>query len=206
MTSGRVYGGKTAAERGAERREKLLDTGLELFGTIGYAATTIEALCADAGLNPRYFYEQFESREELLRAVYDRHVETVLATVIATIQGAPNDARGRLEAGLTAFVEATLADERAARINYFELVGVSRELEARRREVLRAYADLIAAETEVLRDVEGLRGAARDLRLAAMALVGATDGLIIDWLSGERREPLGDVVATLLDIFAPTDA
>jgi AcrR family transcriptional regulator len=205
MSSGRVYGGKTAEERTAERREKLLDAGLELFGTIGYSATTIEALCAAASLNPRYFYEQFESREELLRAVYDRHVESVLAKVLTTIDSAPTDARERLKTGLSAFVEATLVDERAARINYFELVGVSRELEASRREVLRLYADLIAAQTQILDSTASLRGAGRDLRLAAVALVGATDGLIIDWMSGERREPLEQIAATLLDIFAPTD-
>ena len=206
MSAGRVYGGRTAEQRTAERREKLLDAGLELFGTVGYGATTIEALCAAAGLNPRYFYEQFESREELLRAVYDRHVESVLATVVTTIGDAPTDARGRLQAGLTAFVQATLADERAARINYFELVGVSRALEARRREVLRSYADLIAAQTRNIDAVGEVRGAARDLRVAAVALVGATDGLIIDWISGERKDPLDHLVATLLDIFAPTDA
>jgi AcrR family transcriptional regulator len=204
MGAGRVYGGKTAEQRAAERREKLLDAGLELFGTIGYAATTIEGLCATAGLNPRYFYEQFDSRDELLRAVYDRHVEQVLAAVVATLKDAPADARTRLEAGLVAFVDATLADERAARINYFELVGVSRELEARRREVLRLYAELIAAEAEGLEGM-GRLGGGNDRRLAAVALVGATDGLIIDWISGDRKQPTKHLVTALLDIFAPTD-
>ena len=39
----RRYGGKTAPQRRAERRERLMDSGLELFGTQGFAATTIEA-------------------------------------------------------------------------------------------------------------------------------------------------------------------
>jgi AcrR family transcriptional regulator len=80
-TGERRYGGKTATERRDERRERLLDAGLELFGTDGFAAVTIEALCAEAGLNPRYFYEQFATREELLGAVYERHVVAVLQTV-----------------------------------------------------------------------------------------------------------------------------
>src|SRR6202012_4111263 len=136
----RRYGGKTASERRAQRREQLLDAGLELFGTGGYAATTIEALCARAGLNPRYFYEQFAGREQLLGAVYERHVEQVLTVVSAAIDRSGADPAARLRAGLTAFVEATLADERGARVNYFEMIGVSRELDALRRRVLSDYA------------------------------------------------------------------
>jgi AcrR family transcriptional regulator len=199
--TGRRYGGKTAGERREERRGQLLDAALELFGTVGYTATTIEALCAAAGLNPRYFYEQFETREQVLRAVYDRHVEQVLRTVLEVLERAGPEPRARLEVGLRAFIEATLADERGARVNYFELVGVSRELEAHRRHVLRTYAELIAGQLEQL-DGAPAGLVAGDRRLSAMALVGATDGLVIDWLSGDRREPPERIVETLLGIFA----
>jgi AcrR family transcriptional regulator len=199
-TSERRYGGKTATERRDERRERLLDAGLELFGTDGFAAVTIEALCAEAGLNPRYFYEQFATREELLGAVYERHVVAVLQTVQDAIAQSPADPTRRLRAGLSAFVTATLADERAARINYFEMVGVSAELEAQRRGVLRAYAELIAAQAADMDDLGPLgRG---DRRMTAVALTGATDGLITDWMSSEPRPPRQAIVYTLLQIFA----
>ncbi|HEX5194383.1 MAG TPA: TetR/AcrR family transcriptional regulator [Solirubrobacteraceae bacterium] len=193
----RRYGGRTAAERRAQRREQLLDAGLALFGTDGYAATTIEGLCARAGLNPRYFYEQFAGREQLLGAVYERHVEQVLAVVRRAIDGAGDDRAARLRAGLLAFVGATLDDERGARVNYFEMIGVSRELDALRRRVLGDYAELIASQSA------GALGADLDTRMAAVALVGATDGLIIDWLSGDRERPRETIVDTLLTIFGP---
>ncbi len=203
----RVYGGQTIAQRRAARRERLLDAGLELFGTVGFAATTIESICAQARLNPRYFYEQFQSREQLLGAVYGRHVETVLESVTTAVRAAPLQPRARLEQGLRAFIDGTLADERAARINYFEVVGVSRELEARRRQVLRAYADMIAAQATEM-DLPAF-AAGGDPRLPATALVSATDGLIIDLLSdagGSNRDRVAGrarIVTTLLDIFAP---
>jgi AcrR family transcriptional regulator len=198
-STGRRYGGKTAAERREQRREQLLDAGLELFGTHGYANVTIEALCAGAGLNPRYFYEQFENRETLLGAVYDRHVQAVLRTVQSAVAGAPDDPPARLARGLTAFVTATLADERAARINYAEMIGVSPALEAQRRAVLRAYAELIATQASEFGDLPPLTTG--DRRMTAVALVGATDGLIIDWLSSEPRPPQDRIVETLLAIF-----
>jgi len=197
----RRYGGKTTEERRGERREKLLDAGLELFGTVGYAATTIEMLCAATRLHPRYFYEEFRTRESLLLAVYDRHVATVLGAVLGALAAAPSDARARMEAGLAAFVDGALADERAARINYFEIVGVSPALEARRREVLRAYAELIADEISGLAPER--RPPGEDRHLTAVAFVSATDGLIIDWLTTPTRTDRARIIATLVDIFMP---
>jgi hypothetical protein len=80
------------------------------------------------------------------------------------------------------------------------MVGVSAGLEAQRRGVLRAYAELIAAQASELDDLGPLgRG---DRRMSAVALVGATDGLIIDWLTSDRRRPRQAIVYTLLQIFA----
>ena len=196
IESGRRYGGRTSEERRAHRRERLLDAALELFGTRGYADTTIEALCSASQLNPRYFYEHFTNREELLLATYDRHMEAVTDAVRAAVAGAPLDPIARLEAGLRAFVDAQLADERGAQINYFEIVGVSPLLERRRRDMLRFYAGFVEEQINAL--VEARRVPERDYRLTAVALVGATDGLLIDWLSTEPRPDREPVIRELL--------
>ena len=200
-TGERRYGGRTAEQRRADRRERLLDAGLELFATTGYASTTIEGLCAAASLNARYFYEQFRNREELLAAVYRRHVASVMAEVEAAIAGTADPAV-RLEAGLRAFVEATLADERGARVNYLEMVGVSPALEELRRNVDREYAELITREAARLPRI-GTRPRERR-REIAVALVGAVDGLILDWLSSDRSRPSSTIVDTLITVFGPT--
>src|SRR4029077_5184552 len=58
-TPQRAYGGVSAEDRIAARRAKLLDAGLELFGTRGYATTGVKDVCREAGLTDRYFYESF---------------------------------------------------------------------------------------------------------------------------------------------------
>jgi hypothetical protein len=123
-------------------------------------------------------------------------VEQVLTIVGVAIEQAGPDPAARLRAGLTAFVESTLADERGARVNYFEMIGVSRELDALRRRVLSDYAQLIATQAQ-----DGVVGV--QPRMAAVALVGATDGLIIDWLSGVRASSSRSIVDTLVAIFDP---
>ncbi len=198
MNSGRTYGGRTSEERRAERRTRLLDAARKLFGTRGYAATTIEAICAASRLNPRYFYEEFDGREALLQATYDRHMEVVTAAVLSAVERAPLDPRARLEAGLSAFVDAQLADEWGAQINYFEIVGVSPELERHRRDVLRFYAAFVEQQMSALAGAGRLPR--RDYALSAVALVGATDGLLIHWLSSDPRPPRDAVIAELVEI------
>ncbi len=195
----RRYGGKSAQERRAERRERLMDAGLRLFGTQGFSATTIEALCGAARLNPRYFYEGFATREALLGAVYERHVSTVARTVRDALAAAPEEPVARLEIGVRAFLDGTLADPRAARINYFEVVGVSAELEQLRRGALRGYADLIARELSALAGRDSI--AMTDPRAVAVAFVGAVDGLVIDALTGGRGYDREAIVSALRDLF-----
>jgi AcrR family transcriptional regulator len=194
----RRYGGKTHDERRAERRSRLLDAGLELFGTRGFTQTTIEMICSHARLNPRYFYQEYASREELLGAVYDRHIQAVTEAVTTAIEQAPLDPLARLHTGLRTFLDKVLADPRGARINYFEMVGVSPQLEDKRRSILRAYADLVARQiTEVSRATPI---PVRDHRLAAVAMVGATDGLIIDSLSNHKGNNRNKIITTLLEL------
>src|SRR3954453_2890192 len=72
MSSGRVYAGRTAEERALERREALLDAGLELFGTRPFTGVSVSAVIQLAKVTRRGFYEQFKDRVDLLRAVDER--------------------------------------------------------------------------------------------------------------------------------------
>ena len=46
----RPYGGVSAQERMTERRERLLEAGLEEFGTRGFGQTGVKDICRQAGL------------------------------------------------------------------------------------------------------------------------------------------------------------
>src|SRR6516162_11210681 len=77
VETSRTYRGITPSARQADRRERLMEAGLELFGTLGYARTSVRAVSAAASLNSRYFYESYRSREDLLYAVYQRIVTDI---------------------------------------------------------------------------------------------------------------------------------
>src|SRR5882762_7144679 len=111
--STRVYGGVSAGQRRDERRQRLIDAGLELFGTRGVAAVGTVDICAEAKLIKRYFYESFSSIDQLAAAVFEQITARLVEQVVpAIVAGGGQDPRP----ALTAYVRGSLADPRVARL------------------------------------------------------------------------------------------
>ena len=205
---GRRYGGRSAEERREARRSALIDAGYELYGTLGYQNVTIDRACRQARLTARNFYEEFGGREALLRAVYDRTIGQALDAVLTALAETDTDTgtevRDRAEAGIGAFVHAMLDDPRAARVVCLEVVGVSEDLERHRRQVLRAFADLVADEAHRLGTGRVPQG--QDPTPAALALVGGVNELIVDWLHSDDHLALDALVDVMVDLFVSASA
>ena len=194
----RRYRGITASERRAQRRERLLQAGLQLFGTQGYANTSIRAVCVAASMNSRYFYESFSSREDLLYSVYERIVtEIVSATTEAsskadTIEG---QARAGVRAGWTILTD----DRRKARIIALEVVGVSDRLERLRRDTRHALADLTA------RNAQSIAGGGMRFRLdpvlTTRSLIGGVVEVLVDWINGDLDASADEIVEHFTKLF-----
>lgn len=193
-TGQRRYGGQSAEERRAERHRRLLDAGLETFGTIGYSPSSIEQLCADAKVATRSFYEEFASKEALLIELHDdvnrRAFEAVAAWLSETD---PTDVEGRVRGGLRAYLDVMTRDPRWARVAFVEMLGATPATHAARRAALERFADLIRAEAD------GLAAAglipARDYSLTATAVVGAFTALVETWTDGADQRSQVDRIA-----------
>jgi TetR/AcrR family transcriptional repressor of nem operon len=59
----------------ASAREKLLDAALSLIRAKGYAATSVDDLCAEAGVTKGAFFHHFKSKEALAVAAADHWSE-----------------------------------------------------------------------------------------------------------------------------------
>lgn len=62
-------------------RRLLLESGLELFTTKGYAATTVDAIATAAGTTRVTFYAYFPSRSDLMKALIDERLNEALQRV-----------------------------------------------------------------------------------------------------------------------------
>ena len=56
-------------------REKLLDAAEELFAKRGYNGVSVDQVADTAGFSKGAVYSNFENKEELFLALFDRHVE-----------------------------------------------------------------------------------------------------------------------------------
>lgn len=113
-SSPKTWGGRTLDDRSADRRGTLLDAAEELLGDGGASAVTMRAVVRTADLSPRYFYESFASREELLAAVYDR-TEAALLAALADLDTS-QDFRGVVRSTIERLRVFFAADPRRARI------------------------------------------------------------------------------------------
>jgi AcrR family transcriptional regulator len=87
VTSGQRPGrwaGVPLRERPAKRREALIAAGVQLLGREGGPAITVRAVCREAGLTERYFYESFSDRDDFVRAAYDEVCTQAMQTLAPT--------------------------------------------------------------------------------------------------------------------------
>ncbi|MFC4128164.1 TetR/AcrR family transcriptional regulator [Nocardia rhizosphaerae] len=62
-------------ERGRQRMAQILDAALELFGELGYAATSTNAIAARAGISPGSLYQFFGNKSAIAEALSARLVD-----------------------------------------------------------------------------------------------------------------------------------
>lgn len=183
----RLYRGRSSEERRLERRERLLHAALQVFGTAGYANSSISDVCRAAGVTTRHFYEEFPSREALLIAAYDDTIQRLFGAYTRALSAAPDDVTLRVRAGVAALARE-MADPRRVRIMTVEVVGASPEVERHRLEVERGFQRALMREAARLA-VVGLVPQ-RDYSLSAVAVVGAVSALVTHWATSDDPPPV----------------
>jgi AcrR family transcriptional regulator len=197
--TGRTWRGQTIEERQADRRERLIEAGIELFGTRGYASTPVKAICDEAGLTERYFYEAFEDREDLLATIFELLVADCAQATLEAIEGSGDELAASMRAGLSAFAYQLTRDPRRARIQEIEVVGVSPAMEQKRRESIHAFAGILADRTRELGGKEQI-GPLR-LDVIALGLVGSVNEQLIDFVLGHLDISLEDLIENQITAF-----
>ena len=69
------WAGVPLEDRTSERRARLLTAALGLVES-GDEAVTVRATIREAGLDPRYFYESFDSIDQVLGALFDQQSDS----------------------------------------------------------------------------------------------------------------------------------
>lgn len=195
---GRRYAGASGEQRRAARRERLMEAGLQLLGTLGWEQATMTAICAEARLTERYFYESFRNREELLLAVLDGVAEQIRLAVLRALDANLGDTEAAVRCAVEAFVDVLTDDPRKARLAMVEAVAAP-PLRHRRSELLREFATLIVAQNRRLYGAAALEPP--QAGIAAILYVGGVAELFRVWLGGELQAEREQVVDAAVGLF-----
>jgi len=140
----RRYGGASADERKKQRRERLIEAGFEVFGRDGYLHTTMRLVCAHARLSERYFYESFESTDELYRAVNHRESSKMSERIFAVLASMQDkDGVEMTRAGLNAYFEYIQEDPRRAQILLTDAITMGMANPQQQGTRIAMYSDLV---------------------------------------------------------------
>jgi AcrR family transcriptional regulator len=97
-------------EQVAQTRAALVAAGRTLFGTRGFAATSVEDIAREARVTSGALYHHFPTKAGVFEAVFEQlHAELLAASIAAAAEAA--DAVGVLAAGFGAFLDKMLEPE-----------------------------------------------------------------------------------------------
>ncbi|GAA4675731.1 TetR/AcrR family transcriptional regulator [Nocardioides nanhaiensis] len=194
----RSYGGRTASERATERRARLVRATATVLAERGTTRTTMTAVCAEAGLTERYFYESFRNLDEALVATLDDIADRILGLVTAEVARTPGTAGERVQAAARALVELVVAEPAAVRVAVVHAAGAS-ALRERRDALVGGFAQAIAAEAAALYGQQAWP-TARALARARVLVAGLAD-LVGAWTEGHSDLDAEDLVEVAADLF-----
>lgn len=127
-SSSRRWTGRTQDDRRTERRELLIASATRLYGSLGFRNTGVRAICREAGLTERYFYESFANGDALLLAAFERVVSALHDQIVR--EDAPDEPpEARVRRLLRAYYGALAANPTAARVFLIEIVGVDADID-----------------------------------------------------------------------------
>jgi AcrR family transcriptional regulator len=189
-----------AEQRREQRRAALLDAALEIIGTRGFAKLTVAGLCAQAGLNERYYYEGFSTLEEVFTEVFDRIVTELRDAILEALGSAPADTFGKIRASVAAGVDVFADDPRKSRLVFVEALAHP-AVSARRAEIMRSFASLVVLAGQEHFGPEIASQVGDRAHFAALHLVGGLYETVTGWLAGDLRITRDELVDRSADLF-----
>ncbi|WP_040836094.1 TetR/AcrR family transcriptional regulator [Nocardia brevicatena] len=185
-----VYRGVSAAERAAERRARLFEAALTVWAS-PETRTTMTAVCVEAGLSERYFYESFSGLDELLEAVMNAIAAEIEEAGRRAAENAGEDPEARARASIRAFVQLLVDDPRKGRVAIVESVAVPK-LRQRRTELLRHLAHQSALEARKF--LGSSDRSENEDETAGLLFVGGMAELVTAWLDATLEVSADEIV------------
>ena len=196
----RQFKGLSLSERKQARREKLIEAGIEAYGTHGFFSVTVKDICLEAKLTERYFYESFKKSEQLFQTIFLKLIDELQQNVMQAIMQASTDSRKMIEAGLTALLMTLKNNPRMARIIYIDAMLVQ-ELhnQATIHETMSRFDRMIHAFVMLM--MPNINKSEREISMIATGLNGYVTQIAIRWVMSGYKQPMEEVLSSCSAVF-----
>jgi AcrR family transcriptional regulator len=176
----------------AERHALIEQAAARLFAERGYEATTVEDICAAAGVSKPMLYRHFDSKQELCMRLLERRRDELAAAPLGTFLEAHGPIEQRLEAMIDAWFAHVAEHPYSSRLLFQDITGDA-ELRELQRELRRRQR---AADVAMLREF-GPPLPESELEPLGEVIRASLTGLALWWLA-QTDVPRAVVVAAML--------
>jgi TetR/AcrR family transcriptional regulator, fatty acid metabolism regulator protein len=188
-----------ARPRTADKRRRILTAAVHVFARKGYFAARVSDIAKKAGVADGTIYLYFRGKEDVLVRLFDEvmseHVVQAREAVRA-LSSAPERLRAIAERHL-----AVLGGNRDLAVVFqVELRQSTRFMQRFTASWLHDYFELLDEVMEAGQRDGSLRGDV-NRKLAAKMLFGALDETVTSWVLADKRYPLEDLAAPVVDLF-----
>ncbi|GAA3047248.1 TetR/AcrR family transcriptional regulator [Actinokineospora globicatena] len=192
---------RTQQERSEQTREALLDATIGCLVELGYARTTVQEVCARAGVSRGAQQHHFTTKAELMTAALE-HLFARLTRQVSEAAADLPPGRARVTKGIDLLWEAYSGTLSTAAVELWVAARTDPELRERLRPVDRALGH---ATLQLYRDAAGADLPEAELETLLLLSVNLVRGLALDAMIGggaqRRARLLEEWKATVLDRY-----
>jgi TetR/AcrR family fatty acid metabolism transcriptional regulator len=193
--------------KSGDKRNVILDAALRTFGRRGYPDTKVAEIASEAGVAEGTLYNYFQSKEELLLALFDEKWGGIIDEIKKKISRLddPND---KLKAVFSLVVRMFKKNRHLAELF---MVDVKQSSIFLTNYTINRIVEFLNIIEEILEEGKrkGIYRKDLDARVAKMVIFGAAQGILLSWVLSESRAvknrtfkfSLYRAARTLKDIF-----
>jgi AcrR family transcriptional regulator len=153
-----------------------------VFAKRGFVATRVEDILAAAGIARRTFYKYFQSKEDVLAAIYDFATGELLREVRSAAAPSSGDPFASVLRGLDTYLDYHVENAPLLRVLVGEAIRADSPLSPLRRRFRGELA-------QILGEVARAAGREREDAMLYLALISALEGVSLDLLAEARPSP-----------------
>ncbi len=174
----------SAAERGGDKRERILTAAERIFARRGFFAAKVSDVAKEAGVADGTIYLYFKSKDDLLISLFERRMQQVNEALREAVAGIDSP-REQLRAFIKTYLQLVHDEPTAVEVLTIELRQSSKFMKEYENP---QFADFLRLLGGIIADAQERRELERSIpaHVAARMIFGVLDELALAWVLAKQ--------------------